>query len=100
MLEAVVWRGRVPIARGIPVRAGERHRRLPADARSPLSIVVLGAVNRFQLQGVEWTGRRLHPGGRDAQVAGRGLDVGMAQQHLDSAKISAGFQHVRSATVS
>jgi hypothetical protein len=35
-----------------------------------------------------------------AQVAGSGLDVGMSKHNLDGAKISAGFQHVRGATVS
>ncbi len=63
-------------------------------------MVVLGAVNRFQLQNIERVERRLQPGRRDAQVLSCGLDVGMSWQHLNGAQICTCFQHVRSATMS
>jgi len=51
----------VPVAGGTPFRAGESHRRLPADVRSLLLRIILCRADRFQFQRIEGTGCGLHP---------------------------------------
>ena len=65
-----------------------------------LSAVILGAIDGLQLQRVERTADRLQSLEGHAQIAGRGPDIGMPEQHLDGAEIGAGVEHVRGACVS
>jgi hypothetical protein len=70
------------------------------NVRSPLSTVILREANGFELETVERVWRSLYPHGRNAQIAGGGLNVGMAEENLDGAQIGAGFQHVHRIAVS
>lgn len=63
----------------IPVRAGERHRRLPADVGSPLAAIILGAINGFQLKGIERAADRLQSLHGYTQILGGGSDVGVPE---------------------
>src|ERR1019366_9640919 len=58
-----------PIAGGTPVRAGEKHRRLPVDVRSLLLRIILYRADGFQFQRIEGAWRGLHAPGGDTQVA-------------------------------
>jgi hypothetical protein len=78
-----------------PVRVDERYRRLQADALSPLSSVILGLIDRLNRERIKGAGHRLYTAHRDTQITGCGPNIGMAEQHLDGAQISALIQQVR-----
>jgi hypothetical protein len=61
--------------------------------------VVLGLKDGFEPKRIEWTWRGQDQSGRNAQIPGGGLNVGMAEENLDGPEIGAGFQHVRRITV-
>ena len=80
--------GRVPAPTWPESRLHEcaRHRPLPADSGSWLN------RNQIQFQGIQWTGRGTDRHVGDLQIARGGFQVGMAEQNLNAAEISAGFE--------
>src|SRR5215510_14134242 len=91
---AVGVRGYRPNEQGTPVRAVERHRRLPADVPSALPAVILGMVDGLQLQRVEGAAESLQPLQGHAKILCGGSDIGMPKQRLDGTYIGAAIEHV------
>jgi len=52
--------------------------------------VVLGLKDGFEPKRIEWTWRGQDQSGRNAQIPGGGLNVGMAEENLDGPEIGAG----------
>src|ERR1039457_4797952 len=80
-------RPHAPSAEGTGSGERERHRPLRADVLSCSSITSLGSSNNANGQVVERTRRGMQPGFGDMQVAGRGLQIAMAEQQLNAAQI-------------
>ena len=88
-----------PNAEEIPVRAGERHRRLRADVGSPLP-ALLRRRDSFQRQRIERAGDPAQVRSRHTQIPGSGLNVRLSEQDLNAAQIRTRFQQVRGAAMS
>src|SRR5258708_34400668 len=89
---------RLPSDRGIPDRAGGRHRRLPAGFPLPPP-AVCGVLDRLQWERIEGTGRGMEALHGYTEILGGSSNIRVAEQNLDGAKVRAGVQHVCGAGV-
>ena len=84
-----------PTKPGSRLRKCGRHRPLPADAHSFFRLIRPGRWDDVErVQQFQRTGGRAHPGIGDVQIAGSGLQSGVAEQELNGAEIHARFQQV------
>jgi len=68
---------RTATGRDTPVRVDGKHRRLRADAASPLSGIILGLIDGFNGERVEGVGNRLNAANGHPHIASCGLNIGM-----------------------
>jgi hypothetical protein len=59
--------------------------------------VISGLINRSERECIEGTAHGLQTLEGDVQIAGRGADAGMSEQHLNGAEVGTGVEQVSGA---